>query len=252
MGLLDGKVAIVTGAGKGLGKGEAMALGREGAKVGVLARTYEDVVQTAKELVDVGSEALALRCDVRNRADVAAAVAATVETFGTVDILVNNAQIIFDFHPLEEWTEEEMRATYESGLIGSWAFMLECFPYMKDHGGKIINLISAAGHGALPGQGGYGAAKEALRTLTRIAAKEWGKYKINVNAISPAAASDAFRKLHPTEEEQIALMREYGAAILQVGDAERDIGRAVVYLAGPDSTMITGCSLSVDCGMAML
>ncbi len=154
-GVLDGKVAIVTGASAGIGKGEALALAKEGAKVAVLARTFERVVATAAEIDALGGEALALQCDVRDVAQVDAAVAEVAQRWGTVDILVNNAQIMYAPHPLEEWTEEEMRATWESGLLGSWAFMVACFPYMKAHGGRIVNTVSAAGHGRSTLRVGY-------------------------------------------------------------------------------------------------
>jgi NAD(P)-dependent dehydrogenase (short-subunit alcohol dehydrogenase family) len=253
MGILDGKVAIVSGAGKGCGKGEALALAKEGAKVTVLARTLSDVEQTAKEIERVGGEALAVRCDVCDVDQVNEVVRSTVQRFGTVDILVNNAQIVYPRHPVEDWTLEEMRSTYESGVLGSWAFMVACLPHMKAaSGGRIINFCSAAGHGIAPGYVGYAAAKEGIRALTRTAAREWGKHKITVNVISPAALSDAIDTLFPTPEDKAQCLRDLGAAIFEFGDAEADIGRAVVYLAGPDARVITGCTLSVDCGVAML
>jgi NAD(P)-dependent dehydrogenase (short-subunit alcohol dehydrogenase family) len=251
-GVLDGKVAIVTGASAGIGKGEALALAKEGARVAVLARTFERVVATAAEIDALGGEALALQCDVRDVAQVDAAVAEVAQRWGTVDILVNNAQIMYAPHPLEEWTEEEMRATWESGLLGSWAFMVACFPYMKAHGGRIVNTVSAAGHGRSTLRVGYSTAKEAIRGLTRVAAREWGQYGINVNAISPMAKSEKVDEVW-SEAEQLEMLKGGGPVLTsRWGDAERDIGRAVVYLVGPDSEIITGCTLSVDSGSAML
>lgn len=252
MGILNGKIAIVTGAGKGLGAGESLALAKEGASVVVLARTFHDVVQTAKRIEEVGGRALPLKCDVQDRNQVDAAVKTTIEEFGTVDILVNNAQAMIVQHPFETWTEQEMRDSWESGLLGSWFFMMACFPHMKNRGGKIINTCSAAGHGRVSNLVGYSTAKEAIRSLTRCGAREWGKYKINVNVISPMAWSSAAEKYLDTEELQNALFIELGSAIPRLGDAEKDVGRAVVFLAGPDSDHITGCTLSVDGGSAML
>jgi NAD(P)-dependent dehydrogenase (short-subunit alcohol dehydrogenase family) len=252
MGVLDGKVAIVTGASKGLGKGEAFALAKEGAKVVVLARTFEGVVQTAREIEAFGGEALPLQCDVCSIDDVERAVAATVERWGTVDILVNNAQIIFHPHPVEEWTDDEMRACWESGFLGSWAFMKACFPLMKGRGGRIVNTVSVTGHGNLTLRVGYGAAKEAIRSLTRTAAREWGKHGINVNCISPTAMSDSVQRVHTTHEAQMAALASGGSVIGKWGDAEADVGRAVVFLCGPDSSIITGCTIGVDGGAAML
>jgi NAD(P)-dependent dehydrogenase (short-subunit alcohol dehydrogenase family) len=252
VGVLDGKVAIVTGASAGIGKGEALALAKEGAKVAVLARGFDGVVATADEIRALGGEALPLTCDVRVVQEVDAAVAAVVERWGTVDILVNNAQIMFAPHPVEEWTEEEMRATWESGLLGTWAFMVACFPQMKERGGRIVNTCSAAGHGRSTLRAGYTATKEAIRGLTRVTAREWGQYDINVNAISPMAKSAKVDEVW-SEEEQLAILRGGGPVLTsRWGDAEADVGRAVVFLVGPDSELITGCTLSVDSGAAML
>jgi NAD(P)-dependent dehydrogenase (short-subunit alcohol dehydrogenase family) len=254
MGTLDGKVAIVTGASKGLGRGEALSLAREGARVAVLARGLEGCVAVSREIEALGGEALPLQCDVREVEQVNAAVQAVVDRWGRVDILVNNAQIIYNFHPMEEWTEEELRATWESGFLGSWAFMMACFPHMKAQGGgRIINFVSAAGHGYVFGLLGYGAAKEAIRSLSKTAAREWGQHNITVNMISPMAMSDSVEKAFPTREAQLGILRNSAAVLVdRWGEAERDIGRAVVYLAGPDAEIMTGCLLSLDNGSAML
>lgn len=252
VGILDGKVALVTGAGKGLGKSEARALAREGAQVAVLARTFADVEYTASEIRQLGGRALALQCDVCVREQVERSVETTLREFGAVDILVNNAQIIYPAHPLESWTEMEMRNSYESGLLGSWFFMVACFPYMKRKGGRIINFCSGAGHGVLNGYAGYAAAKEAIRSLSRTAAREWGQYRINVNVISPAGVSEFIKLNFPTDEQQQEIFRTAGVVRPLVADPEKSIGRAVVYLAGPDAEQITGCTLSVDGGCAML
>ena len=256
MGILDGKVAIVTGASKGIGKGEAFALAKEGAKVAVLARTYdgpEGVVQTAKEIEALGASALPIRCDVRDIGEINRAVDAVVAEWGAVDILVNNAQIIYTSHPIEDWTEEEMRLTWESGLLGSWAFMVACLPHMKNQGGgRIINTVSSTGHGTTGGYIGYACTKEAVRALTKHAAREWGQYGIHVNAVCPVAMSDIVMKAFPDEHDRQQVLVDSGSVLARWGDAEADIGRSVVYLAGPDSRMMTGCTLALDGGQAML
>ena len=252
MGILTGKVAIVTGAGKGIGEGEAVALAKEGAAVTVVARTLDDVMRTAQQIEALGARALPLQCDVRDREQVKRTVAATVAAFGTVDILVNNAQISHPPHSCEDWTEQEMRDSWESGLLGSWFFMVECFPHLKQRGGRIINTCSAAGHGRVLGEVGYAATKEGIRSITRTAAREWGKYNINVNVISPVALTPAAFECYPTEESRRAVCEAMGMAMPRLGDSERDIGRTIVFLAGPDSGMITGCTLGVDGGSAMI
>jgi NAD(P)-dependent dehydrogenase (short-subunit alcohol dehydrogenase family) len=251
--LLEGKVAIVTGASKGVGRGEALALAKEGAKVALIARGFDGVVEVGKEIEELGGSALPIACDVCIVDDVNRAVESVVATWGTVDILVNNAQIQVAPHPMETWTEDELRPVWESGFLGSWAFMVACLPHMKDRGGRIINTCSVTGHGNFTGRVGYAATKEAIRSLTRTGAREWGKYNITVNSISPMALSDTIERVYPTEEERLALLRD-GPSVLKGrwGDAERDVGRAVVFLAGPDAELITGCTLGVDNGSAML
>ena len=252
-GTLEGKIAIVTGASLGVGRGEALALAKEGAKVAVLARGYDGVVATAKAIAALGGEALAIACDVRSTEQVNAAVAQVVERWGGVDILVNNAQIIHAPHAFEDWTETEMRESWESGALGTWAFMVACFPYMKERGGRIINTCSATGHGN-PGSRlcGYAATKEAIRSLTRTAAREWGRYGITVNAISPMVQTETTLRVFPEEAQRTAILHAGGPTLTKRwGDAEADVGRAVVYLAGPDAEIITGCLLPVDNGCAI-
>lgn len=253
MALLNGKVAVITGAARGIGRGEARALAREGAAVVVIDILKDALADTAGGIEEFGGRVLAVGCDVTKRADVDAAIAAAVSKFGTVDILVNNAQIIPNPTPLEDWTERQLRDVYESGVIGSFNFMQACFPLMRQNGaGRIINTASASGHGNVPGFSCYGAAKEAIRSLTRAAAREWGKYNINVNAISPSALSPGAAAAFPTEEAQTELLRAAGMPIARWSDPEQDVGRTVVFLAGPDSRQITGCTISIDGGMAMI
>ena len=249
-GVLDGKVAIVTGASQGVGKGEAIALAKEGAKVALVARRLDKLQLVAEEIEALGGEALPVACDVRVVDQVNATVATVLDTWGTVDILVNNAQIIHGQHLFEEWTEEEMRESWESGALGSWAFMKACFPTMKERGGRIINTTSATAHGSSSSRlTGYASAKEAIRSLSRTAAREWGKYDITVNLVSPMAVTETTIENFPTEEERLAILHRGGPALTaRWGDPETDIGRAVVFLAGPDAEIITGVVLSVDNG----
>lgn len=250
MGVLDGKVAIVTGGAQGIGRAEAVALAKEGAAVTVIDyRGVDETVQTIEALGLPDGRVMGMRCDVRKSDEVARVVSETVSRFGPVDILVNNAHKLTMPHGVEEWTEQEMMEQWESGPFGTWLFMKQCFPHMKGRGGRIINTASSAGYGAYSGYTGYAATKEAIRSLTRTAAREWGKHGITVNAIAPAARTSGAEGA--MDEAAEAKLNEL-FALGRWGDPEKDIARTVVFLAGPDAAYLTGNTVSVDGGLAML
>jgi NAD(P)-dependent dehydrogenase (short-subunit alcohol dehydrogenase family) len=247
MGKLDGKIAIVTGAGQGVGRGIALALAREGASVVVAEVDEERAQSTVDELRELSAKAKAVVCDVRKREEVDKAVAATVDEYSTIDILVNNAQATRPSIPFEDVTEEDWRLTLESGLMGTFYFMQACFPYLKENGGKIINLASSAGTTRLVGFAPYAATKEAIRAVTGVAAREWGKHGINVNVICPYANSPGmlqWKEYFPDQYEASMAAHPLG----RIGDCEDDIGRTVVFLASSDSDYITGQTINVDGG----
>ena len=251
MGKLDNKVAIVTGAGQGIGRGAALALAGEGAAVVIVDMKKENCIRTVNEIKLLGGRALATHCDVSRRDQVNAAVAAAAKEFGTVDILVNVAQAMRNDVLFQDTTDEDMTLALGSGLMGTFYFMQECFPYMKEHGGKIINFGSAAGLEGHSGWTAYAASKEGIRALTRVACHEWGQYKINVNAICPLASSPHMLEwgaANPGMLDLIAAM----TPLRRLGDCEKDIGQAVVFLASSDSDYITGQTLMVDGGQTML
>jgi len=250
MGILDGKTAIVTGAGQGVGRGIALALAKEGAAVVIAEINEEAGTSTANEIKQLGMKALVVTCDVRKREEVEAVVAAAVDEFGTVDILVNNAQAS-KWAPFEDHTDEDMALALESGLMGTFYFMQTCLPYLKKRGGKIINLASGAGIIGLENFVGYAAAKEGIRAVTRVAAREWGKHNINVNVICPMANSPGmigWTEAMPDEYKAVMATVPLG----RIGDCERDIGRVAVFLAGPDSDYVTGHTMMTDGGQHIL
>ena len=170
---LNEKVALVTGAGQGIGQGIALCLAKRGVKIVATGRRLEPIEQTIAEIKELGGDGFAMSCDSADRAKVEEVVKATVDTYGTVDVVVNNAQAIVPSAPVEETTYENMLKAWESGVIGSLNYMQAAFPYMKEqHEGRIINFASATGMFGIAGQLAYGSNKEALRGLTKIAAKD--------------------------------------------------------------------------------
>jgi len=249
MGILDGKIAIVTGGGQNLGRAEAIALAKEGAKVTLCGRKQVTIDKVAEEIRAIGGEALAIVCDVGKRDQVDKVVEATILKYGKIDILVNNAQTTFEATALEDWTEKMHRDAWESGYMGSLYFMLACLPYLKNNDGRIINTISGTGYGNIWGFAGYGATKEAIRSLTRTAAREWGKYDIKVHALAPVARTSEFDGKLTREQEDLILGQ---IPLHKWGRPEEDIGRVVVFLAGPDSAYMTGNPIVVDGGVCMI
>ena len=247
---LTGKVAIVTGAGQGVGRGVALALAADGAAVMLMGRTLSKLETVRAEINGRGGRAAAVSGDVKELGDIERCVAATVEEFGTIDILVNNAQEVALGYLLEV-SDEAVVAGWSSGPLATLRFMRLCHPYLRG-GGAIINMGSAAGVRPDPiRRGAYAAAKEAIRAFTRAAAMEWGGDDIRVNAVLPYAMSPALEQLAsdaPDEFDRRRLINPMG----RIGDAEIDVGRAVAFLAGPDARYITGATIPVDGGTAFV
>lgn len=246
MSILGGKVALITGAGQGVGRGIALAMAREGAAIAIVDRTPETAAETLGLVEDLGGTAAVWICDVRDSAEVDACVVSVVEAFATVDVLVNNAVDARVGIPLQDATDEEFLISFTSGPFASFWFMRACFPHLRD-GGRVINLRSGTENQSMVGYGAYVSAKSAIGGLTRAAAREWGREGITVNALvpfalSPSTEADLARKPGRLE----AVYRQL--SIPRSADVEADVGRAAVFLAGPDASFITGCTLSVDGG----
>ncbi|MBJ18133.1 MAG: SDR family oxidoreductase [bacterium] len=251
MSKLKGKIALVTGAGRGIGRGIALELAREGAAIAIAEIDPEGGQNTVREIETGGGRAMTVTTDVRNREQVNAAVSAAAEVYGTVDILINNAQIQRQQVSFEDTTDDDMDVVLTSGIHATFYFMQACFPLMRKCGGKIINVASAAGLLGHPGWTSYAVAKEGIRALTKVAAREWGTHKINVNAICPAAETPSFR-LWRDNHPDLAKALTDSIPLGHLGDPEADIGRAVVFLASNDSDFVTGATLMVDGGQTIL
>ncbi len=242
MGKLVGKVAIVTGSGQGIGRGMALALASEGAKV-VIAEIKPDTGKdVAEEIRARGGQAIAVQCDVGNEEQVKRMVDTAVKEFGPIDILINNAQTLFvQYDPIEEFPEERWDTTYRTGIKATWYCCKAVFPYMKERGGKIINFGSGLGVYGGPGWSDYSGCKEAIRGFSKTAAQEWKRYNIRVNIICPGIVSpsfEAYKEKYP----------EMAAAAINMGDPEKDAGAAAVFLASDDSHPITGHTFHVAAG----
>jgi 2-hydroxycyclohexanecarboxyl-CoA dehydrogenase len=248
---LADRVAIVTGAGQGIGRGIARALTREGMHVVVIDRDAEMAGETVAELAPLGPEAMSVVGDVSDPALPGRAVEAAVARFGRLDALVNGAQAMRSGVPFEEHSDADFELAISTGLWGAFRFMRAAFPHLREQGGSIVNIVSAAGTHGFPGFAGYAAAKEGIRGLTKVAANEWGPFEIRVNAISPQATSTAAEQYFDAHPERRAAKLAQ-RPIKRDGDAEADIGRTVVFLVGPDSRYITGVTLMVNGGLTIM
>ena len=247
---LAGKVAVVTGGGQGIGLGIAKAFASQGAAIAIVDLDGELAESAAKQCAERGVDAVGLRHDVSDRADVDEAVAQVVDRFGGIDILVTCALAKVKVQPFEDTPLGGIEKMWRVGYLGVVNAMQACLPHLRDRRGNVINFGSGAGIGAGAGYASYGPVKEAVRALTRIAAKEWGPSGVRVNNICPFAASDQFDEWAAANPEQAA-MATRSAVLGRVGDCELDIGRAAVFLASDDAGYITGHSLMVDGGQGM-
>ena len=247
---LAGKVALITGAGQGIGQGVALAMAGAGAQVVLAGRTLAKVEATAAQVRERGGEALALACDVRRADDLVAAVAAAVGTCGGIDVLVNNAQEV-PLGRLDDVTDEAFIGGFESGPLATLRLMKLARPHMAARGGgTIFNFCSSAGiRWDMTGYGAYAAVKQAIRSLTRAAAAEWGGENIRVLTIAPHAESPGLKWwIENNPEEAQAFFRTIPLG--RVGSLETDIGRALVALCGPDLGYLTGATIPLDGGQA--
>jgi NAD(P)-dependent dehydrogenase (short-subunit alcohol dehydrogenase family) len=250
MATLDTKVALITGAGQGIGQGVAYAMAAAGAHVVVAGRTLSKVETTAAAIRNRGGSALAVACNVTVADDLERTVAAAVEHFGGIDILVNNAQEV-PLGALLDVTDEAFLAGFVSGPLASFRLMKYVQPLMAARGGgTIFNFASSAGiRWDMSGYGAYGAVKQATRALTRAAAAEWGRNNIRVLTIAPHAESPGLKWwIDNNPDEAAAFFRTIPLG--RIGRLEEDIGRALVNLCGADMSYLTGATIPLDGGQA--
>jgi NAD(P)-dependent dehydrogenase (short-subunit alcohol dehydrogenase family) len=246
---LDGKAAIVTGAGQGIGRGVARAFAREGAAVTIAEINHDTGNAVAREIQEeLGAAAQFVPTDVLHHDQVQRMVDATIDAFERVDILVNNAYVAAPFARLEHKSGDDLLLAYRGGPLHTLWAMQAVFPHMVARGGgRIINFVSLNGINAHMYSADYNAAKEAIRALTRTAAREWARHNILVNAIAPAAATPAYVAFAEAAPENAAEMLEQNP-MGRMGDPERDIGGVALFLASDDSAYVTGNTVFADGG----
>jgi len=244
---LDGKIAIVTGGSKGLGRAIAIGMGEVGAKVVVVSRTKNLIEETASEIISHGGDAIAIPVDVRNEDDIENAVNQTIGTFGRVDILVNNAGIGAE-KPSLKVTTEEWNNVIATNLTSNFVFakMAVKSAMKEQRKGKIINIGSVLGFMASNVSPHYCAAKAGLAHLTKAFALEWARYNINVNCIAPG-----FFKTDMTKEQQGSEAHQkffdYKIPFKRLGEPEEIVPTAI-FLASDAASYITGSTIIVDGG----
>mgnify|MGYP001121329970 FL=1 len=264
MGFLTGKTAIITGAGRAvlsdgrcgsIGYGIATAYAKEGANLVITGRNVKKLEDAKEELERLyGIQVLIVQADVNagadNEAVVGEVVKQTMEKFGRIDVLINNAQASASGVPLAEHTTDQFNLALYSGLYAAFYYMKACYPHLAETKGSVINFASGAGLFGNFGQCAYAAAKEGIRGLTRVAATEWAKDGINVNIICPLAWTaqlENFEKAYPDAFKANVKMPPAG----HYGDSELEIGRVCVQLASPDFKYLTGETLTLEGGMGL-
>ena len=251
-GTLTGKVALVTGGGRGIGRSIAFALAAEGAAVAVISRSAAQVEQVAQEIRTGGSKAIGFACDLTGPGAPAEAVRRVAEALGPVDILVNNAHdtsIAGMTAAVETVAADQIIAQLQSGPLISLALIQACLPHMKVHGGRILNMASSVGIKRLSNFVPYAMAKEAMRAMSGVAARELAAYGITVNVLCPVSDTEA--GIETIQANVVKPGEGTPPPIARMGDADRDIAPLVVFLAGPGAGYMTGYTYMLDGGGAM-
>ena len=243
----EGKVALVTGAASGIGRGSAQAFAQEGASV-IVADIMEDGGRETEEMItDAGGQAKFIKADVSKAGDVEALIKQAVTTFGRLDYAHNNAGVLGTARAAHEIDEADWDRIIAINLKGVWLCMKYEVPHMLEHGGAIVNTSSAAGLVGMQALGAYTASKHGVSGLTKSAALDYAKLGIRVNAVCPGGIDTPLVR---NIEDPGSFPRQPMPAIKRFGTPE-DIANAVVWLCSEDASYVTGHLLSVDGAMTV-
>lgn len=245
---VDGKIALITGGGKGIGRTTAELLADEGAQVAITDIDEEAGTTTVDHITEAGGGAAFFEHDVSSEADWKRVVDAVQDTFGVPDVLVNNAGI-YHIEPVDEMDIEDWKNLMDINVTGVFLGLKHCTPLMREHGqGSVINLSSVAGLIGLSGHTCYGASKGAVRTMTKDAAIELAEAGVRVNSLHPAyidtQMADYGAEVQGATKEELDAMHPIG----HMGDPE-DVAYAVLYLASDESKFMTGSEMVLDGGL---
>lgn len=245
------KVVIITGGGKGIGRGIAEAFAEEGADLVITGRQESALIQVKEELEQqYHIHVLPIHADGGQEADVKHVIAKTIETFGHLDVLINNAMASKSGTMLKDHTKEDFDLAMNSGLYATFFYMREAYPYLKETKGSVINFASGAGLAGRIGQASYAAAKEGIRGLSRVAATEWGPDGINVNIVCPLVETPQMLKWKEEHPDHYAKTIA-GIPLGRFGDAKNDVGRTCVFLASEDASFISGETIVLQGGSGL-
>lgn len=247
---LDNKVAVVTGAGRGIGRALAIGLAESGADVALMSRTEKDLMETASLVEEKGQKAIILPTDVTKREEVHKAIGSIMEQWGKIDILVNNAGMNIRSKALDV-TDHEWQTIMDTNLKSAFIVSQEVGKVMKEKeiGGKIINITSVGGHVALRTGVVYAATKAALIQMTKVLAMEWGPFGINVNAIGPWYFKTPLTEKLLSDQDYVKDILAV-TPLKRIGELPELVG-PVAFLASDAANYVTGQTLFVDGGMTI-
>ncbi|MBN7803994.1 SDR family oxidoreductase [Agrobacterium rosae] len=253
------KVALVTGAGSGIGRAAALALAKEGYSIGLLGRTKEELDAVVSEIQNDGSEALALLADISDETQMAAASSKLIERFGRLDVVIANAGINGVWAPIEDLTVAEWDQTMNINLRGTYLTIRNAVPHMKSDGGSIIIVSSINGTRTFtsPGATAYSVTKAGQLAMAQQLALELARYGIRVNAICPGAIDTEINdNTHIRSKDETAIPVEWPEGDIPISDGQagrsEDVADLIVFLAGSKSRHITGSPVWIDGGQGLL